>query len=128
MIHVDGLSHARLSAALARGDMPFVSRMIETEGYQALSYRCGVPSTTPFAQAGILFGDNSEIPSYRWWDKPAGELVSFGSGSTFHKVADRYFQGRRPLTEGGACIAALYRAGATCIRCWSPSGTDLRAV
>ena len=113
MIHVDGLSHARLGAALARGHMPFVSRMIETEGYEALPYRCGVPSTTPFAQAGILFGDNSEIPSYRWWDKPAGELVSFGSGSTFHKVADRYFQGRRPLTEGGACIAALYRAGAT---------------
>ncbi|HET7421373.1 MAG TPA: alkaline phosphatase family protein, partial [Candidatus Dormibacteraeota bacterium] len=75
--------------------------------------RCGVPSTTPFAQAGILFGDNSEIPSYRWWDKDANLLVSFGSGSTFAKVAHKYFQGRTPLTEGGACIAALYRAGAT---------------
>jgi hypothetical protein len=93
--------------------MPFVRHLLEGEGYEALPYRCGVPSTTPFAQAGILFGDNSEIPSYRWWDKPANLLVSFGSGSTFGKVADRYFQGRTPLTEGGACIAALYRAGAT---------------
>lgn len=93
--------------------MPFVARLIRSEGYQALPYRCGVPSTTPFAQAGILFGDNSEIPSYRWWDKPANLLVAFGSGSTFGRVADRYFVGRTPLTAGGACIAALYRAGAT---------------
>jgi hypothetical protein len=113
VIHVDGLSHARLAQAVAEGDMPFAARMIDSEGYASLHYRCGVPSTTPFAQAGILFGDNSEIPSYRWWDKEAGLLVGFGSGSTFGSVAHRYFKGRTPLTAGGACIAALYRAGAT---------------
>jgi len=113
VIHLDGLSHGRLGAALERGHMPFVKTLIEKEGYDAQPYRCGIPSTTPFAQAGILYGDNSEIPSYRWWDKEAGLLVVFGSGSTFNRVADRYFAGRKPLTAGGACIAALYRAGAT---------------
>lgn len=113
VIHVDGLSEARLRTAVDQGHMPFVSRLIRDEKYEVLPYRCGVPSTTPFAQAGILFGDNSEIPSYRWWDKEAGVLVVFGSGSTFGRVAGRYFTGRKPLTEGGACIAALYRAGAT---------------
>lgn len=113
VIHLDGLSHGRLGVALERGHMPFVKTLIEKEGYESLPYRCGVPSTTPFAQAGILYGDNSEIPSYRWWDKEAGLLVVFGSGSTFSRVADRYFAGRQPLTAGGACIAALYRAGAT---------------
>jgi hypothetical protein len=111
VIHVDGLSHRRLLEAVDMGHMPFVAHLIETEGYEALPYRCGVPSTTPFAQAGILFGDNSEIPSYRWWDKEANLLVSFGSGSTFARVEKRYFVGRTPLTAGGACIAALYRAG-----------------
>lgn len=113
VIHLDGLSHRRLGLALERGHMPFVQSLIDTEGYESLPYRCGVPSTTPFAQAGILYGDNSEIPSYRWWDKQAGMLVTFGSGSTFNRVAGRYFAGRKPLTQGGACIAALYRAGAT---------------
>jgi len=113
IIHVDGLSHARLRAAVDQGNMPFVAQLIASEGYEVLPYRCGVPSTTPFAQAGILFGDNAEIPSYRWWDKEADLLVAFGSGSTFGRVADRYFTGRAPLTAGGACIAALYRAGAT---------------
>ena len=113
VIHVDGLSHSRLQAALAGGQMPFVRQMLEAGGYEALRYRCGVPSTTPFAQAGILYGDNSEIPSYRWWDKEANLVVSFGSGSTFARVAHKYFRNRTPLTEGGACIAALFRAGAT---------------
>ena len=113
VIHVDGLSYNRLLQAIAEGDMPFVSRLRETEGYAAHRYRCGVPSTTPFAQAGILYGDNSEIPSYRWWDKETNMLVTFGQGSTFAHVAGRYFTGREPLTAGGACIAALYRAGAT---------------
>ena len=113
VVHVDGLSHPRLLTAVEQGQMPFVAQLVRSEGYEALPYRCGVPSTTPFAQAGILFGDNSEIPSYRWWDKPANLLVAFGSGSTFGRVADRYFVGRAPLTDGGACIAALYRAGAT---------------
>lgn len=113
VIHLDGLSLRRLGIALERGHMPFAKSLIDGEGYEVLPYRCGVPSTTPFAQAGILYGDNSEIPSYRWWDKKAGVLVAFGSGSTFNRVADRYFKGREPLTAGGACIAALYRAGAT---------------
>jgi hypothetical protein len=34
--------------------MPFLRRLIDEEGYEALPYRCGLPSTTPFCQAGIL--------------------------------------------------------------------------
>ena len=92
--------------------MPFLRRFIDEEGYEVHPYRCGIPSTTPFAQAGILYGDNSEIPSFRWWDRERAVLVKFGAGSTFKKVADKYFEGCRPLTQGGACIAACYPAGA----------------
>ncbi|TMC10061.1 MAG: alkaline phosphatase family protein [Chloroflexi bacterium] len=112
ILHLDGVSHALLERAVAAGAMPFVAKLLAEEGYQAQPYRCGVPSTTPFAQAGILYGDSSNIPSYRWWDKELGAVIGFGAGGTFELVAERYFKGRRPLTTGGACIAALYRAGA----------------
>jgi hypothetical protein len=92
--------------------MPHTRRLIESEGYVLHGYRCGVPSTTPFAQAGILYGDNSEIPSFGWWDRERQVAVQFGARSTFKKVADKYFVGCRPLTEDGACIAACYPAGA----------------
>jgi hypothetical protein len=112
ILHVDGLGADSLEKALREGRMPFVQRLMETEGYEIHRYRCGVPSTTPFAQAGILYGDNSEIPSFRWWDRESEVLVQFGAGSTFKKVADKYFQGCEPLTKDGACIAACYPAGA----------------
>jgi len=108
ILHIDGLSANALDRALARGDMPFVRELVEREGYVSHSYRCGVPSTTPFAQAGILYGDNREIPSFRWWDRERRVLVQFGAGSTFKKVADKYFDGCEPLTKDGACIAACY--------------------
>jgi hypothetical protein len=112
IVHVDGLSNQYLRSALAGGFMPFVQQLIEREGYEILPYRCGVPSTTPFAQAGILYGDNAEIPSFRWWDKQSGLLLAFGGHSSFRHVAHKYFHGCEPLTRGGACIAACYPAGA----------------
>lgn len=112
ILHIDGLSASMLAGAVRDGEMPFVRHLIDVEGYTIQNYRCGVPSTTPFAQAGILYGDNTEIPSFRWWDRERRILVQFGAGSTFKKVADKYFQGCKPLTKDGACIAACYPAGA----------------
>jgi hypothetical protein len=112
IVHVDGLGADSLEKAIREGRMPFVERLMRSEGYEINRYRCGIPSTTPFAQAGILYGDNSEIPSFRWWDREQQVLVQFGAGSTFKKVADRYFEGCEPLTKDGACIAACYPAGA----------------
>lgn len=112
VLHVDGLSHHELGDAIDRGDLPFVAELMEREDYVALPYHCGVPSTTPFAQAGILYGDNREIPGFRWWDRKAGLVVQFGARNTFAQVAHRYFHGTRPLCEEGACIAACYPAGA----------------
>ena len=101
-----------LERAVKAGGMPNVQRLLDGEGYELHRYRCGVPSTTPFAQAGILYGENREIPSFRWWDRERQVLVRFGAGSTFKNVADKYFNGCHPLTQGGACIAACYPAGA----------------
>jgi Type I phosphodiesterase / nucleotide pyrophosphatase len=108
ILHIDGVSADALERALHDGDMPFVRELIERERYQVHRYRCGLPSTTPFAQAGILYGDNREIPSFRWWDRERKVVVRFGPGSTFDKVADKYFAGTQALTKGGACIAACY--------------------
>ena len=112
IVHVDGLGADSLEQALREGDMPFTKSLMEKEGYELHRYRCGIPSTTPFVQAGILYGDNSEIPSFRWWDREQQMLVQFGAGSTFKKVAGRYFRGCHPLTQGGASIAVCYPAGA----------------
>ena len=112
VLHIDGLGADTLERALRDGRMPNLRRLIDAEGYEVHRYRCGLPSTTPFAQAGILYGDNSEIPCFRWWDREQRVLVQFGTRSTFKKVAGKYFDGCDPLTRDGACIAACYPAEA----------------
>ncbi len=112
IVHIDGLGYDYLVEAIKQGRMPFVSGLLEKEGYEILRYRSGLPSTTPFVQAGILYGNNSEIPSFRWWDKQSGLYVSFGGRSTFGNVAHKYFRNCEPLTAGGASIATCYPASA----------------
>src|SRR5438309_2545403 len=112
ILHVDGVGADSLERGLREGDMPCVQQLIDAEGYEAHRSQSGLPSTTPFAQAAILYGDNSEIPSSRWWDRERRVLVQFGAASSYKKVADKYFRDCEPLTKGGACIAACYPAGA----------------
>ena len=112
VLHIDGLGADSLEEALQAGSMPFTKQLIDGEGYEIHRYRCGLPSTTPFVQAGILYGDNTNIPSFRWWDRERQIMVQFGAGSTFKKVADKYFQDCHPFAQHGACIAACYPAGA----------------
>ena len=108
IIHVDGLSYRYLQRALAEGRMPFTQQLMRREGYEASRWRCGSPSTTPYVQAGLMFGDNRQIPSFRWWDKEAERLIVFGGLSTFKYVSEKYFQGSAPLLANGAAIATCY--------------------
>jgi len=113
ILHIDGLSYNHLFEAIEKGYMPTVKRLLEKEGYNAWKYRTGIPSTTPFAQAGILYGDNTNIPSFTWFDKESGVVVRFGSRPSFQKVSHKYFKNKTPLTEHGASIATCYPAGAS---------------
>lgn len=112
ILHLDGLSYNNLQEALYKGYMPRVSKLLEND-YSVRAYRSGIPSTTPYAQAGILYGDNNNIPSFTWFDKVSGVVVRFGGLSSFKKVAHKYFKGDIPLTKNGASIAACYPAEAT---------------
>src|SRR3989442_15889207 len=75
VLHIDGLGADSLEKALRAGLMPFTQHLIDAEGYEIHRYRCGLPAATPFVQAGILYGDNTNIPSWcqssiRAWPAP----------------------------------------------------------
>ncbi len=112
ILQIDGLGHKRMTSAVKKGLMPTLKKLIYKKGYHPVGYRTGIPPTTPFAQAGILYGDNHNIPSFTWFDKKTGVVVRFGSLSTFKKVAHKYFADKIPLTSLGATIAACYPGGA----------------
>jgi uncharacterized membrane protein YvlD (DUF360 family) len=101
MMEIDGLSYHHLKKALDGGFLPTVSRMIREEGYVASRIDCGLPSQTSSCQSGIMFGDNYDIPAFRWYDKDQGRLmVSSGDAPAINA---RYAKGHG-LMRGGSSI------------------------
>jgi uncharacterized membrane protein YvlD (DUF360 family) len=101
MVEIDGLSYHHLEKALEKGLMPTVGQMIREEGYVLSRVDCGLPSQTSACQSGIMFGDNYDIPAFRWYDKDQGKLMVSGSDAPL--INARYARGNG-LLRGGSSI------------------------
>lgn len=101
MMEIDGLSYHHLKKALDDGIMPTLQEMMDEEGYELSRVDCGIPSQTSACQAGIMFGDNADIPAFRWYDKTQQKL--FVSGNDATELNQRYANGNG-LMRGGSSI------------------------
>ncbi len=101
MMEIDGLSYHHIRKALADGLLPTLQAMIDEEGYVLSKVDCGIPSQTSACQAGIMFGDNYDIPAFRWFDKTEGRLIVSGSDAAYLNA--RYAKGQG-LMRGGSSI------------------------
>jgi uncharacterized membrane protein YvlD (DUF360 family) len=101
MMEIDGLSYHHIQKALTDGYMPTLKQMLDEEGYCLSRIDCGLPSQTSACQAGIMFGDNHDIPSFRWYDKDEQKL--FVSGKDASILDSRYAKGQG-LMRGGSSI------------------------
>jgi len=72
IIQIDGLSYDHLMQAMAAGYMPYLARLQAERRLAVAPWRCGIPSTTPAVQAGIMFGNRFDIPGFRWYEKERG--------------------------------------------------------
>ena len=101
MLEIDGLSFHHMKKALADGMLPTLKKMRDEEGYVLTRVDCGLPSQTSACQAGIMFGDNYDIPAFRWYDKDRQKLLVSGSDAT--EINGRYAKGNG-LMRGGSSI------------------------
>ena len=101
MMEIDGLSYHHIQKALKDGYMPNLQKMIDEDGYVLSPVDCGLPSQTSACQAGIMFGDNYDIPAFRWFDKDEQKL--FVSGKDAALLDQRYARGGG-LMRGGSSI------------------------
>src|SRR5436190_19043363 len=58
MLQIDALAYAELRRAIELGYCPTIEHMVREEGYTLRRWFCGLPSATPYAQAGIFYGEN----------------------------------------------------------------------
>jgi uncharacterized membrane protein YvlD (DUF360 family) len=100
MLEVDGLSYWHIQKAIAEGYMPTLKAMIDEDGYALSRTDCGLPSQTSACQAGIMYGDNFDIPAFRWLDKDLGRLMVSTKEAT--TLDERYARGNGLMRHGSS--------------------------
>jgi uncharacterized membrane protein YvlD (DUF360 family) len=100
MLEIDGLSYQRIQKAIEMGLMPTLKKMLESGTHRLSHIDCGLPSQTSACQAGIMYGDNHDIPAFRWYDKDEGRLYVSNNFTDAFELNLRYANGQGLLREG----------------------------
>jgi hypothetical protein len=108
IVEFDGVAYHYLRQALKQGAMPYLSRMLLQRRLRLARWRCGLPSTTPASQAGILYGNNWDIPGFRWYDKAKGDAIMCKLPGTVRAIQERVSQGRAGLLRGGSSYTNMF--------------------
>jgi hypothetical protein len=88
-LQIDALAYADLRRALELGYCPTIARLIQDEGYVLRRWFSGLPSATPYCQAGIFHGENDEIPAFRFYDKVARRIITCNAPEGVQYIRDR---------------------------------------
>jgi hypothetical protein len=88
MLQIDALAYADLRRALELGYCPAIARLL-AEGYTLRRWFCGLPSATPYCQAGIFHGENDGIPAFRFYDKGARRVITCNAPEGVQYIRDR---------------------------------------
>jgi len=112
IIQLDGLSYVHLREAISTGDAPYLGKMIQTGRSRLLRWRCGLPSTTPASQAGIMYGNNYDIPAFRWYEKEGRRGIVCKVPAAARSMQDRISKGRVGILRGGSSHVNVFDGGA----------------
>src|ERR671922_1285897 len=88
-LQIDALAYSDLRRALELGYCPTIARLLNDEGFHLRRWFSGLPSATPYCQAGIFHGENDAIPAFRFYDKQSRLVVTCNSPRGVQYIRDR---------------------------------------
>ena len=94
-LQIDALAYADFRRALELGYCPTLTRLLANEGgydtprFTLRRWFCGLPSATPYCQAGIFHGENAGIPAFRFYDKTARRVITCNAPHGVQYIRDR---------------------------------------
>jgi uncharacterized membrane protein YvlD (DUF360 family) len=107
MIQLDGLSLPVLEGQMRAGRMPTLDRLIRSGESRLDPWFALLPPVTPVSQAGILHGNNDDLPGFRWFEKRSKMLVVANTPEGASEILTRSSDGRGLLADDGASIGNL---------------------
>lgn len=115
VVHLDGVPKALLEEAVQQGTMPFFSRLVRSGTYHFDDAFWGSPASTPFFQAGLLYGlEHPNLPAYSWFDRDLGRKVQMNTPQDTLDIESRLGRdsSNSLLADGGHTYFSLFHAGA----------------
>jgi len=107
IVQIDGLAHEVLVHQIRAGNVPFMSSWVRSKEMKLDSWTALLPSQTSASQAGILHGNNSFIPAFRWWDKGRQRMLVSNHPADAAEIVQRASNGEGLLSNDGASIGNL---------------------
>ena len=107
-IQIDGLGHDVLADAMRSGHAPFLGRLVSSGTHRLHRWECDLSSQTGAMQAGILLGDNHNMPAFRWYEKETGRIMVTNRPKDAAEIESRQSSGAGLLVGGGASRANVF--------------------
>lgn len=111
-LEIDGLSHDALLRAMKAGKLPTLRRWMESGSHSLAPWETDLSSQTSASQAGLLHGDNSDIPAFRWFDKQAGRVIVSSDLKVLGAFEEAHSKGDGLLADGGTARASMFSGDA----------------
>jgi uncharacterized membrane protein YvlD (DUF360 family) len=106
-LEIDGLAHDVLRRALRDGSAPAMARWLREGSHHLAGWETDWSSQTGACQAGLLHGDNHDMPAFRWWEKDRGAPIVTNHPGDAAELERRHSDGRGLLHEDGASRANI---------------------
>jgi uncharacterized membrane protein YvlD (DUF360 family) len=106
-LEVDGLAHEIAVRALRDGTTPTLARWVSEGSHRLRAWETDLSSQTGACQAGILHGNNYDMPAFRWWEKRDGRTLVTNHPRDAAEIERRQSDGRGLLHADGASRANI---------------------
>jgi uncharacterized membrane protein YvlD (DUF360 family) len=101
-LEIDGLSIDTLRRALRDGHLPMLARWVEEGTHVIVPWECDLSSQTGASQAGLLHGNNDDLPAFRWYEKETGRVMVSNHPADAAELERRVSDGHGLLAADGA--------------------------
>jgi len=106
-LEIDGLALDVLKRALRDGSAPVMARWLREDSHRLAGWETDWSSQTGACQAGLLHGDNHDMPAFRWWEKDRAAPIVTNHPRDAAELERRHSDGRGLLHADGASRANI---------------------
>ena len=124
-LEIDGLAKPVMEKAINQGYLPNLAKWIASGSHTLVEWETDLSSQTSASQAGILHGNNHNIPAFRWYERQSKEIVSSSGPAYVAALEKKLSNGDGLLANGGASRGNLFSGDADYVMNTASTITDV---